>query len=286
MSIKMNHVTKEFGSVKALNHVSLTFEENRIYGLLGRNGAGKSTLLNLIANRIFTDSGEILVDGVPVKENDSALSKIYLMSEKTLYPPDMRVGEAFKWTKRFYPSFNEGEAFRIAEKFELNIHKKVKSLSTGFTSIFKLVIALCIHVPYIFLDEPVLGLDANHRELFYSLLIEMYAKSPCTIVLSTHLIEEVSGVIEDVVIIDGGKIIKNSSREELLASGYSVSGKASDVDAYAIGKEVIGADTLGGLKTAYLLGVPDAQLPESLEVSSLDLQKLFVKLTNAKEEQA
>lgn len=285
MSIEINHVTKAFGSVKALNNVSITFEDNRIYGLLGRNGAGKSTLLNLITNRIFASSGEILVDGVPVQENDSALSKIYLMSEKTLYPSDMRVCDVFKWTKRFYPSFNEGEAARIAEKFELNIYKKVKSLSTGFTSIFKLVIALCIHVPYIFLDEPVLGLDANNRELFYSLLIEMYAKSPCTIVLSTHLIEEVSGVIEDVIIIDNGKIIKDSTREELLASGYSVSGKASDVDAYTMGKEIIGSDTLGGLKTAYLLGIPDADISSSLELSPLDLQKLFVKLTSTKEEQ-
>ena len=78
------------------------FEENKIYGLLGRNGAGKTILLNLITDRVVVDSGEITIDGENVYENDNALEKIYFMTERTLYPEDYKVKEIFKWTKEFY----------------------------------------------------------------------------------------------------------------------------------------------------------------------------------------
>lgn len=283
MSIEIKNLTKKFGNVTALDNVSLNFENNKIYGLLGRNGAGKSTLLNIITNRVFKTSGEILIDNENNEENDKAISKIYLMSEKTLYPQDMKIKDVFKWSKRFYPDFDTKRAYELSKLFDLNTNKKVKALSTGFTSIFKLIVALCVNTPYVFLDEPVLGLDANNRELFYKLLIEKYSKEPFTVVISTHLIEEISSFIENAIIIDNGKIVVNTTTEELLQSGYSISGKISDVDNYISDKEIIGEDTFGGLKTAYVMGRPDADISEDLEVTSIDLQKLFVKLTNTRE---
>ena len=95
MSIEIKDVTKDFKKVRALNTVNLTFEENKIYGLLGRNGAGKSTLLKIISNRIFSTEGEIFVDGVNARENDKALGKIYLMNESNLYPPKMKIKNIF-----------------------------------------------------------------------------------------------------------------------------------------------------------------------------------------------
>lgn len=96
------------------------------------------------------------------------------------------------------------------------------------------------------------------------------------------MIEEVSSVIEDIIIIKNGTIIKNESCESLLSKGYTVSGKASQVDAFIEGKEVIGIDRLGGLKTAHIIGDLDrCQVPDSLEVTKLDLQKLFIQLTNS-----
>lgn len=280
--IEVKDVSKGFGSVEALRQVSLRFEERKIYGLLGRNGAGKSTLLNIIANRIFADTGEVLINGMPAAENDRAQSLLYLMSEQTLYPEKMKVREAFKWTRNFYPSFDTACAQELSARFGLDTKKKVKALSTGYSSIFKIVIALSVGTPYILLDEPVLGLDAGHRELFYKALIERYSANPCTVILSTHLIEEAAGVIEDIVIIKEGKVIQNESCESLLSKGYTISGRASAVDDFIRGKEIIGTDSLGGLKTAYILGpLPQGGLPEGLELSGLDLQKLFVQLTNS-----
>lgn len=283
MSIEIKNVTKKFGDNTALNNVSISFGENKIYGLLGRNGAGKSTLLNIITNRLFATEGEVTIDNLPACENDKAQEKIYLMSEKTLYPQDMKLKAILKWTKNFYPNFDMDKAMEYAKIFKLDINKKMKALSTGYTSIFKLIIAMSVNTPYVILDEPVLGLDANHRELFYQLLIEKYSEEPFTIIISTHLIEEISALIEEAVIISEGEVLLHKTREDLLALGYSVSGKATEVDAYIAGKETIGVDALGGFKTAYVMGRPDSDISENLEITTLDLQKLFVKLTNSKE---
>lgn len=228
----IKNVSKDFGNVKALKNVSIELTENKIYGLLGRNGAGKSTLLNLITNKLFPTEGTILVDDQVVVENDQALSKIYCMTEKNLYYETAKVKDIYKWTKEFYPDFDMEYATKLAEKFELNMNKKVKELSTGYGSIFKIIIALACNAPIILLDEPVLGLDANHRELFYKELLANYIENPRIIVISTHLIEEVADIIEQVIIIKKGELLMNDDIESVLSLGYSVSGVASKVDAY------------------------------------------------------
>ena len=279
--MEVKHITKKFGQVTALEDVSLTLGDGKIYGLLGRNGAGKSTLLNIITNRIFPDEGEVLVNGIPARENDAALQQIYMMSEKGYYPDTMRVNDAFKCTEAFYGGFDREYAGKLCSLFGLNPKKKIRELSTGYGSIFKLITALCVTVPYVLLDEPVLGLDANHRELLYKVLLETYAQRPRTVVISTHLIEEVSGLIEEVIIIKKGKIIRQQPTEELLSMGYTVSGPAAKVDEYISGRELLGEDTLGGLKTAYLMGQPGGEsLPDYLQIGKMDLQKLFIRLTN------
>ncbi len=278
--IEIRSINKSYGKLRALDNICLRFEENKIYGLLGRNGAGKTTMLNIITGRVFADSGEVLMDGNPIPENDQALQQLYLTSEKTLYPENMKVKDALKWSKQFYPEFDIEYAQKIATQFGLDTGKRIKSLSTGYTSIFKLIIALSVNTPYILFDEPVLGLDANNRELFYKLLIEKFSNQPFTAIISTHLIEEVSSVIDHIVIIKDGCIIRDESCEELLSKGYTVSGTAAKIDAYICGKDVLGIDSLGGLKTVYILGNIDADIPEGIEVTKLNLQKLYIQLTN------
>lgn len=280
--IEVRNTSKNFGNVHALKAVSVHFEENKIYGLLGRNGAGKSTLLNVITGRIFADGGEVLVDGEAALENDRALGKIYMMSEKNYYPVGMKIRDVFKWTKEFYPDFDIAYANRLAERFELNTDKKVRTLSTGYSSIFKLITALSTNARYILLDEPVLGLDANHRDMFYRILIEKYSENPCTVIISTHLIEEAAGVIDHVVIIKDGEIIKDESRDDLMSKGYTATGAASVVDSFIADKNVLGTDSLGGLKTAYISGMLDrSSVPSGIEISKMDLQRLFIQLTNS-----
>lgn len=279
-AIQIKNITKAYKDVTALDNVSFSFEFGKIYGFLGRNGAGKSTLINIIANRIFADKGEILVDDRPAKENMAIHEKIFCMSEADLYDKGLKIKDHFKWINRFYDSFDIQKAFEIADKFNLDTNKKFKALSKGYQSIFKLTVALSLGVPYVIFDEPVLGLDANHRELFYSLLLKEYENDERTFIIATHLIEEVANIIEEVVLIDKGKVLLQENVGTLLETGYSVSGMAKDVDRYCQGKNVIGYDELGGLKIAYIMG-EKSTLPQNsnLQISAMNLQKLFVKLT-------
>lgn len=285
-AIQIKNITKRYKGVTALDDVSLSFEFGKIYGFLGRNGAGKSTLINIIANRIFADQGEVLIDGIPAKENMGVHEKIFCMSEADLYDRDLKVKEHFKWTNRFYSDFDLEKALALSRKFELDVNKRFKALSKGYQSIFKLIVALSINVPYVIFDEPVLGLDANHRELFYSLLLKELENNERTLILATHLIEEVSNIIEEVVLIDRGKILLQKTVEELLETGYSVSGLAQEVDRYCDGRNVIGYDELGNLKDAYVLG-EKAALPQgsNLQIAAMNLQKLFVKITEKGEDE-
>ena len=278
--IRVDHVSKSFGKAKALDDVSLSFEHGKIHALLGRNGAGKSTLLGLIANRLVPTSGRILVDGEPAADNARALAKLYCMNDKKMYPENLRLDNLFEEMGRFYEGFDRTDAARHAKAFGLDARKKIGALSTGYRSIYQLVVGLSLDVDYLLLDEPVLGLDAAHRELFYQLLMEDYLERPRTVVIATHLIEEVANLVERVTIIDEGRVLMQASADELRSSGYSVSGRAADVRAYCEGLDVLDVDELGGVAVAYLLGTPDAErLNDRLDTAPVNLQKLFVKLT-------
>ena len=278
--IEAKNITKKFRHVTALKRLNVSFGENRIYGLLGRNGAGKSTLLNLITNRLIPSEGFLYVDGMPAMENDTALGRISYMSEDTLYEPSVRVRRMFEWSKLFNSGFDTDYANGLAAKFGLDPGKKFGQLSTGYRSIAKLVATLASGAEYLLFDEPVLGLDANHRQLFYEELLARYAEKPCTVILSTHLIEEVSALIEHVVIIKDGTILLDRPAEEIQDMGFTVSGRKEDVLAWSSGKNILGTQEIGGLMLAHILGDRGA-VPENLTVIPLDLQQLFIHLTNA-----
>ena len=282
MTIRISNVSKRFGKTQALDKVNLQLGGQKIYGLLGNNGAGKSTLLNIITSRYFADSGEITMDDEPLCNCDKGLNQIYMMGEKNYFPDTMRVHEALRWAAIFYPNFDTAAAKQLAGDFQLSLKKKITALSTGYQSIFKIVMALSANTPVLLLDEPVLGLDAQHRDMFYKMLIERYSENPCTIVVSTHLIAEMSRLIEHCVIIRNGRIVKDAPCEELLRGSYNVYGPTDLLDKYLSGKNVHSSSNLGGLKTACLSGaMPDqADLPPGLEVGKLNLQEYFIELMN------
>ncbi len=284
-TIEIKNISKAYGKTVALKNVSAGFADGKICGFLGRNGAGKTTLLNIITNRLFADRGEVLIDGEPARENDRAQAKIFYMTEKTLYPKNMRVRDVFQLTRRFYPTFDPGYANTLADHFKLVLSKTVGGLSTGYLSILKLVLTLASNAPVIIFDEPVLGLDANHRDLFYKELVAHYNTALSTVILSTHLIEEAAGLLEEVIIIKEGEILISQPVESLLQLAYTVSGSQENVDRYTVEKNVIREETLGRFKSATVYQKRNGAEQEALAQLGLDLsparlQELFISLTN------
>lgn len=279
MKLSCHNLTRKFGDTTALNGVNLCLDEPKIYGLLGRNGAGKTTLLRLITNYIQPTEGTVTLDEQNVWENEKAQHQIFLVTE-TSYFAEMNANNLIQLMSEIYPSFDKQQCMDYAKRFELDLNKKYTALSTGYKSVLRAVLSLSVHTPFLFLDEPTLGMDAFHRELFYKLLIESYSESPSCILLSTHLISEVEGLLENVIILDHGKVLIDESSEQLLAQGYCVSGRISDVDDYCSGKNVIGSSVVGGLKTTAILGERN-NVPDTLDVTGLSLQQLFVQLVGS-----
>lgn len=284
--LSINHISKRFGHQTVLDDVSFTLVPAKIYGLLGRNGAGKSILLNIITNRIFPTSGTVKLGDQDANNNDEVLGRMFLMSEANLYPKRTSIRRTFDLANEAYGRFNYQTAARQLAAFGLDDQQHVNDLSTGQRTIAKLVLALNVDADYILMDEPVLGLDATHRDLFYKELLKSYQAKPRTFVLSTHLIEEVAQLVEHVIIIDQHKVIVSDQVQHLLELAHTVSGPAKLVDEYTAGLRVLASENLGNIKTAYLLDDLDDQrvIPDQVQLGHYDLQHLFIYLTSGGEQ--
>ncbi|WP_270530000.1 ABC transporter ATP-binding protein [Limosilactobacillus vaginalis] len=279
--LKISNLSKKFGCRVILDDVSFTLEPAKIYGLLGRNGAGKSTLLNLISNRIFPTSGSIKLGDQEVN-TDQTLDKIFLIGEDNLYYKQVKINQMFDLADGAYGNFDYQNAEQMLKQFELDGNQKFAKLSTGQKTAAKISLALNVDADYIFLDEPVLGLDANHREIFYQELIKSYQKRPRTIVLSTHLIDEIQQLVEHVILIDRHRVLEDADAQDLLDRAYDISGPAKLVDQYTEGLNVLSTTDLGNVRTAHVFDqLPeDRILPDQVQIGHYDLQHLFIYLTN------
>lgn len=170
---------------------------------------------------------------------------MFLKDEANLYPKRTSIRRTFDLANEAYGQFNYQTAARQLQEFGLDDQQHVNDLSTGQRTIAKLVLALNVDADYILMDEPVLGLDATHRDLFYKELLKSYQAKPRTFVLSTHLIEEVAQLVEHVVIIDQHKVIADDQVQHLLDLAHTVSGPAKLVDEYTAGLRVLASEEPG-----------------------------------------
>ncbi len=206
-ALELEALSHRYGRHVALDSLNLKLPAGRIYGLLGRNGAGKTTLLNIMSSAIFASSGKILLEGKTPHEHVSALKTLCFIREKGMFPPAIRVHQVMQICSHLYPNWDMDYANRLLERFQLNPKKKYKQLSRGMESSLGLIVGLASRAPLTAFDEPSLGLDAVAREAFYDELIHDIERYPRTVIISTHLIDEVSKLFEEVIIIDKGRIL-------------------------------------------------------------------------------
>lgn len=283
--LETNMLTKNYGNVCAVKNFTVKLDCNKIYGFLGRNGAGKTTFLNIISSRIFADSGQVKLFGRDKFDSQEILSRISYMPEKNLFIDTMRVSEILESAALFYDSFDMQYAQELCIKFNLQTRKKYKSLSRGYESILRIVIGLASRTALTMFDEPVLGLDAAVRDMFYKELIEDYTNHPRSFIISTHLIEESADVFEEVVIIKEGSLVEQLPVDELKEMAQYVSGKAASVDEAIAGLKVIHSETVGATKICAIFDkLDDEKLKKlssyNLDITPIPVQKLFIYLTN------
>ena len=282
--IEVHDLHKSFGKKRVLDGINLTIEPNTIYGLLGRNGVGKTTLMRIIANQAFPTSGAATDEnGTSLQDNETLLNDVYLASTASTvspYPTGVNIDWVLKTTAHFYPKFDMPNAQRLLKKFGLDPKAKVAKLSTGMRTLLQDIVALCMPCRFIFLDEPILGLDAPNREAIYDELLATYGDRPRTFVIATHLIEEIANLISHVFVIADGKVLLDQDSDELSRVARTVSGPVAAVDAYLNGHIRLHTKSRGTISTVTLVnGLPDGPVPDGVLISAIPLQDLFITLT-------
>ncbi|TPW70652.1 ABC transporter ATP-binding protein [Schumannella sp. 10F1B-5-1] len=287
--VRTRGLSRHYGDVTAVDDVSIEFEQNRIHGLLGRNGAGKTTLMSLLTGQEFASAGTIEVFGQSPVENADVLSHVSFIRESQRYPEDFQVRHVLATAPRFLPHWDQEFADRLVEEFRLPVKRRIKKLSRGQLSAVGVIVGLAGRAPLTFFDEPYLGLDAVARQLFYDRLLEDYSEHPRTIVLSTHLIDEVANLLEHVVVIDDGRIIVDEDAETLRGSATTVVGPRTAVDAFVGTREVLGREGIGGLASVTVAGLDADERRDAaaagLELAPVSLQQLVVRLTGTSEKE-
>ncbi len=290
MKIEIQDVSLAYGDTQALNHVRATVDGPGIVGLLGRNGSGKSSLLSVMAAFRPSDQGVVTYDGQPVWENPAITSQIALIREGgDVHGEDEKIDEIFRYAAWLRPNWNADMAEELVDAFRIPRKTKLDSMSRGQRSAVGVVLGLASQTPVTMFDETYLGMDAPARVLFYDLLLKEYIEHPRTFIISTHLIEEVSRILEQVIIIHEGEVLMQTATDDLLGQGVAVTGPADRVDAFVGGLTVIGARDLGRTRSTTVFGSLTADQrqqarADGLELTPLELQDLFVHLTTGKDE--
>lgn len=282
--IEIKGLNKSYGKNKVLTDIDLLLEEEKIYGLLGRNGVGKTTLLKLISGQLVKNSGEIKLDGAEIFENQEAVEDICLVREFSNPVKEMKVKTILRAARMLFKDWDrEYEDFLIKE-FSLNPKRKFLKLSTGNQTIVGLIIGLASRARITAFDEPTGGLDAAMRYKFYNLLLEDYEKNPRTVIISTHLIDEVSNLFEEVIILNDRKLALKEDVDSLKSKAYFLSGRQEVLNEVIRDKRVIHREEFGTTMIVGIFGdLSDKEIDEinkrNIEISNIPLQKLFIYLT-------
>ena len=212
--IEARGLRKSYGTTVALDGVDLRVEEGRILGLIGPNGAGKTTALNAILG-LTPYQGDLKVLGRdPWNERERLMCDVSFVADVAVLPRWIKVSQALDYVGGVHPRFDRAKAERFLAKTTIKNGSKVRELSKGMVAQLHLALVMAIDARLLVLDEPTLGLDILYRKQFYDSLLNDYFDRSRTIVVTTHQVEEIQDVLTDVMFINRGRIVLNSSMEE------------------------------------------------------------------------
>lgn len=222
MMIKVENVTKSFGSLQALRQISLHVKKGSIYGLIGVNGAGKTTLINHLTGTFKPDNGDIQIGGETVYENVRCKQKIGYIPDELYFFPQYTVQQMANFYRQLYPNWNEKRYIALQKVFELDEKRRIGKMSKGMQRQVAFWLTLCTMPEVLILDEPIDGLDPFMRKKVWKLLIEDVAEREMSVLISSHNLKEIENVCDHVGIIDAGRMILEQDLDELKSDFYKV----------------------------------------------------------------
>lgn len=212
--IDINDVSKIYGNEIALNHVDLKIEPGKIIGLLGPNGSGKTTLIKLINGLIPLTSGEIKVDNRPVGIESKKI--ISYLPERTYLDPNMSVIECMNFFKDFYEDFDLDRAYELVSKLDINLNKKLSTLSKGTKEKVQLILVISRRAKVYILDEPIAGVDPAARDYILDIIMNNFNEGS-TLIICTHLISDIEKILDEVVFLKKGRVMLQDTADSVRA---------------------------------------------------------------------
>jgi len=238
-AIKAESLPKSFGKKQALTNLTFSLKTSGITGLVGRNGAGKTTLLKLAAGLISKSSGTLEVWNENPMDNLDVLTRLVYSHPQLSYNQLLRLDDILGDYHTMFPGFDSAFARKLLDYFDLGSRRRYSQLSQGMKATFNFVAGLATRAPLTMFDEPTLGMDVTTRKAVYEILLREYSEHPRAIIISSHLMSELEGVLTDVLLIDAGNLILHDSIENLRQSAYLLEGEEAALDAYCRGRNVI-----------------------------------------------
>jgi ABC-2 type transport system ATP-binding protein len=289
-TISVTGLTRRYHGQLALDDVTFDVAGPSITGLLGRNGAGKSTLMRILTAQELPSAGHVHVLGASPLENDAVLRRMVLVREDQAYP-DFKVRHALQVASWFYPNWDGELAEAVLADFDLPTGRAVKRLSRGMRTALGIVVGLAARADVTLFDEPYAGLDAVARQRFYDRLLADYAEHPRTVLLSTHLIDEVADLLEWVVVLDRGRVALDAAAEDARGRATTVSGPREAVEQFVAGRRVVDRRGIAGRASVVVTGkLSDADRDRAralhLSLEPLSLQQLLVQAAGGATEEA
>jgi ABC-2 type transport system ATP-binding protein len=228
--IKAKDVSKSYGNVKALDNVNFTVQRGQILGLLGPNGAGKTTLLEAILG-LTTYHGQLSIfDLDPKKNRTKLMERMCFIADVAILPEWLEVSKALDFVEGVHPKFDRKKALEFLKTTEIPLNKTIGTLSKGMIVQLHLALVMAIDVDILVLDEPTLGLDIIYRKSFYQALLNDYYDEQRTIIVTTHQIEEIEGLLTDLIMMNHGKVMLHDSMENLMKTFLMVTARSDQAD--------------------------------------------------------
>ncbi|MCD8016724.1 MAG: ABC transporter ATP-binding protein [Oscillospiraceae bacterium] len=281
--IEVRSVTKTFDSFKALDELTLTAPAGGIYRLVGPNGSGKSTIIRHITGVYRQDSGEVLVCGEPVYENDAVKSRIAYIPDDIFYFTQSGVRDMMRFYRGIYPKFSAERYEKLREVFELDEKKPIRRMSKGMQKQAAFWLSMCFQADVLVLDEPVDDLDPVMRRQIWSIIMSDVAEHGTTVLVSSHNLRELEDVCDHVGILDHGKMLLERSLAELQDNIVKVQVALPDGAALPQGLDVVNDSSAGRLHTVIIRGDAAevenrlaAAQPLFLDILPLTLEEIFI----------
>jgi len=210
-----NSLVKYYGNFKALDDVNFSINAGAITGLIGPNGAGKTTTLKALLG-LCEFEGELLVVGRdPRIDRHKLMEDVCFIADVGILPKWMKVSQTLNYVEAVHPKFDRKKAEKFLSGTQIPNDKKVKALSKGMVAQLHLALVMAIDVKLLVLDEPTLGLDIIYRKEFYDRLLNEYYDGDCTVVISTHQVEEIEALLTQLIFINNGKIVLDTQMDNL-----------------------------------------------------------------------